>query len=195
VLQPPPQLSQPVLQLLQQDFLWNKPANRPRCFFLQPLLQGSQHVGAGSQQAGSQAGCSQQAGSQAGCSQQVLQGSQQLFFLQWSNRPRKPPNKSQRFLVQQVLQGSQHEVSQAGCSQQVGSQTGSQQVGAGSQQVGAASQQLVSQQLLQPPRWWPNILFSSSKPKLWLHRPRLRTIAGSMRFHFIEQHLLCIELG
>ncbi|HET6878808.1 MAG TPA: hypothetical protein VFI31_01485 [Pirellulales bacterium] len=108
------------------------------------------------------------------------------------------PNKPHFFLQQPVLQQL--------CSQQAGSQqAGSQQ--AGSQQAGCAQQvgsqqagwqQLVSQhwdwqQLPPPPR--PNIRFSNSKPKLWLHRPKLTTSAPTNMFHFIEQRLLYMELG
>ncbi|MGH7137419.1 MAG: hypothetical protein ACREHD_16875 [Pirellulales bacterium] len=101
------------------------------------------------------------------------------------------PNRH-RFLQQPELQQL--------CSQQAGSQqAGSQQ--AGSQQAGCSqqvgSQQLVSQhcdwQQLPPPR--PNIRFSRSKPKLWLHKPKLTTSAPKNMFHFIEQRLLYMELG
>jgi hypothetical protein len=163
-LQPP---AQPLLspqqllqleQLLQHDFLqWNKPLNKPQCFFLQqPVLQllqagASQQVGSAAQQAGSQAGAAQQVGSQA--------GAQQLFLQLWHppNRPWQPPNRPQCFFLQHpVLQLEQ--LSQAEASQHVGSaaqQAGSaaaQQVGsAAAQQVGSASQHEASQQLLQPP--------------------------------------------
>jgi hypothetical protein len=80
--------------------------------------------------------------------------------------------------------GSQQVFAQhAGCSQQVGSQQ------AGWQQL--VSQHCDWQQL--PPR--AIIRFSRSKPKLWLHRPKLTTSAPTNMFHFIEQRLLCMELG
>jgi hypothetical protein len=89
---------------------------------------------------------------------------------------------------------------QLGCSQQVGcsQQAASQQAGC-SQQVASQAgwQQLVSQQdaWQQLPLLRPNILVSRSKPKLWLHRPRLTTSAPTNMFHFIEQRLLYMELG
>jgi len=216
VLQPVwQQLSQPVLQQLSQLDLQHlcvlkRRENKPQRFFLQhgvqllqqllQLLQLSQQ--AGSQQAGSQQAGSQQAGSQQAGSQQA--GSQQLDLQQRSKQPRRRPNNLQRFL-QQVLQPvSQqllqllHESQQAG-SQQAGSQqAGSQQVGSqqapASQQVGSqheVSQHLVSQQ--PHPRF--NIRLRRSNPKLWLQRPMLTTSAPKNMFHFIEQRLLCRELG
>jgi hypothetical protein len=172
----------------------------------QPLPQQLSQAGA-SQQAGSQqAGASQQAGSQqAGASQQA--GSQQLVaqqrFLWQSNSPFRPQNRSQRFLQQPFPQLSQAGASQQAGSQQAGAsqQLGSQQAGAsqqaGSQQAGASqqagSQHDVAQQLLQRPP--PSIRSSSSKPKPWLHRLALITSAPRTIFHFIEQRLLTWNCG
>ncbi|HWB14686.1 MAG TPA: hypothetical protein VG826_36015 [Pirellulales bacterium] len=174
----------------------NRLAKKLQRFFLQQLSQELQQLDC-SQQAGSQqAGCSQQAASQqAGCSQQAASqhvGWQQLLQQPRSNRPRSLPNRPHLWLQQELQQlGSQQAGSQqAGCSQQAASQ----QAGC-SQQVG--SQQLVSQQddWQQPPLLRPNIRVSRSKPKLWLHRPRLTTSAPTNMFHFIEQRLLYMELG
>jgi hypothetical protein len=62
-------------------------------------------------------------------------------------------------------------------------------------QAGAAAQQVFSQhfgwqQLLQPQPSRPNMRSSNSAPKLWPHRPTLRTSAPTTMFHFIEQSLL-----
>jgi hypothetical protein len=90
---------------------------------------------------------------------------------------------------------------QLGAAQQLGA-AGAQQVGAaGAQQVGAAGAQQLgsaqhegSQQLpQQPPR--PSIRSSSVAPNVWLHKPALTTSAPKSMFHFIEQHLLCMEPG
>jgi hypothetical protein len=189
-------------QLLQHDFLqWNRPLNKPQCFFLQqPLLQllqagASQQVGSAAQQAGSQAGAAQQVGSQA--------GAQQLFLQLWQppNRPWQPPNRPQCFFLQQpvlqLLQLSQAEASQhvGSAAQQVGA--AAQHVGSAAQQDGSASQHEASQQLLQPPHppeEAPSKRSRSSKPKLWLHKPTLTTSAPKSMFHFIDQRLLCNEL-
>jgi hypothetical protein len=165
-------------------------AKKLQRFFLQQFAHGSQQLDC-SQQAGSQqAGCSQQAASQqVGCWQQLLQQPR-------SNRPRSRPNRLHLWpqpWLQQLVCSQQAGSQQAGCSQQAGSQ----QAGC-SQQVASQAgwQQLVSQQdgwQQLPPR--PNILVSRSKPKLWLHRPRLTTSAPTNMFHFIEQRLLYMELG
>jgi hypothetical protein len=197
--QPPQQLEPQQLlpeQLLQDLCFLNKLARKLQRFFLQQLAHGSQQLDWPQQAGSQQAGCSQQAASQqAGCSQQVA--SQQLDWQQLlpqprSNRPFSRPNRP-HFLPQQddsQQAGSQQAGSQqAGCSQQAASQ----QAGC-SQQVG--SQQLVSQQDgWQQPPLRPNIRVSRSKPKLWLHRPRLTTSAPTNMFHFIEQRLLYMELG
>ncbi len=211
------QLSQPVLQQLSQQLdlqhlLLKRRENKPQRFFLQQvlqqvlqpvlqpvlqqLLQLSQQ--AGSQQAGSQQAGSQQAGSQQAGSQQLLP---QFDLQQRSKQPFRRPNSLQRFLqqvLQPVSQQLLHESQQAG-SQQAGSQqAGAQQVGSqqapASQQVGSqheVSQHLVSQQ--PHPRF--NIRLRRSNPKLWLQRPMLTTSAPKNMFHFIEQRLICRELG
>jgi len=52
------------------------------------------------------------------------------------------------------------------------------------------SQHFDAQQLLQPQQFRPNMSSSSWPPKLWLHKPALRTSAPTIMFHFIEQPLL-----
>ncbi|HEV3344224.1 MAG TPA: hypothetical protein VG125_27865 [Pirellulales bacterium] len=192
--QPPQQLEPQQLepQPPQPLCFLNRLAKKLQRFFLQQLSQELQQLVC-SQQAGSQAGCSQQA-----ASQQV--GWQQLLPQPRSNRPRSRPNRLHlrpQPWLQQLVCSQQAGSQQAGCSQQAASQAGWQQAGC-SQQVASQAgwQQLVSQQdgwQQLPPR--PNILVSRSKPKLWLHRPKLTTSAPTNMFHFIEQRLLYMELG
>jgi hypothetical protein len=87
-----------------------------------------------------------------------------------SQQPR-PPKRRQRFLPQPLSQQPSHALAQ---------------------QSLAAAQQVFSQHALSQ---LPNILFSSSKPKLWLQSPTLTTSAPTNMFHFIEQRLLCSEPG
>lgn len=141
-----------------------------------------------------QLGCSQQpasapqAASQLGCSQQLwLQHDLQ------ANRPFSRLNRHNR-LRQQLLQAFSQQLV---CSQQAGSalQAGSQQA-CSAQQVGSAWQQVASQHLVsQQPHPRPNMRLRRVAPKLWLQRPMLTTSAPTIMFHFIEQRLLCMELG
>jgi len=196
----PQVLVQPVSQqlLLSQQLdlrhLKRRSISRSR---LQQLVF-SQHEGsqaaaqAGSPQAGSQALAAAQAGSPQVASQAESQQLVLQHLLRPSNRHRRAGKSGARFL-QHFGAASQ----QLGSAAQAGSaaaQAGSAAQQAGSAAAHAGSPQVGSQQLFapqHPPRFRPNMRSSSSKPKLWLHRPALRTSAPKIMFHFIEQRLLC----
>jgi RND superfamily putative drug exporter len=93
--------------------------------------------------------------------------------------------------AQQLGAAAQH-VGAAG-AQQLGSAFAQQDGSAAAQQLGAVSQQLLPQ-LLQP-QPVPSIRSRRVAPKLWLQRPTLTASAPKSMFHFIEQRLLCRELG
>ncbi len=130
-------------------------------------------VGAGAAQVGAGAAHEGAAAAQPLLAQPLLQPVEQHFLRQ------------QRF----APQGS-HE----GLAQQRGAVSHPQLAFAGAAHDGPAVQQLLGAES-QPQPLPPSMRFKRSKPKLWVQRPRPSTNVPTKMFHFIEPHLLLMELG
>ena len=125
-------------------------------------------------------------------------GAQQLFGLAsqpphferqpQENKPRKPANRSQPLRERQQDFFAQH-VLGFGAQHRFGRQATLAQQDFGWPHGFAQHRARV--RLWQPLPFRPSMVSSSSKPKLWVHRPVLSTSAPIKILSFIEQRLLC----
>ena len=133
---------------------------------------------------------------QAGSQQELLQHLRafrrakrpHFFFLQQQDEVSHPQDGAAHPLPQQPSsqpqEASQHPLEAQPLSQQLSHPVSQPQLGA-AQQLGAGSQHPLL----------PSIRLSKSCPKpCWAHRPMPSTIVLAKMFHFIEPHLLYVEL-